>query len=291
MTPAAATDVSSTVKRAVLGRGPRQPPGRWAALPAGTTKLQKLLETNPEHPDRSWNYKTPPLCKWFWGTKALGVLKFIILGRSGLLKPVLKQSNKDYSCNLGNSVFWRLCRAFSVLQEHEFSLISCIKPWYHVLESTKSCQFSPSSLVSINPFKKSSSNKINPFTVERCNKDDGCFFGVYFRCVHKHSPNSLSQLMRSFGKPTAVYWKYLFFSQVRCREGNIYIWIALSHDHEIHIFVIVNAQTSGAGTLNELLLRNPILVPLGSSAFLWGSSVQLWMLIWNSFFPPTRKDN
>lgn len=129
-------------------------------------------------------------------------------------------------------------------------------------------------------------SKMHLFTLEWDDRDDGCFLelildvsiNILLRAYHSWWGVLKSQLLL-----TENIRRFLF--QVCCTEGIIYIWTALSCDHEIYIFVIVSAGTGDASTVNELLLRNPLLVSLNSSPFLPGDSVQLPMFVWHALFP------
>lgn len=99
---------------------------------------------------------------WPWGAKVYFLGKGC--GVNTYIKPKWHKAS-EFSCNSENSVVWRLCRAFSVLREHESPLISGSKPWCHVWRKHWTL-----SILSIFPtfsqsFANSFSNKINPFAV------------------------------------------------------------------------------------------------------------------------------
>lgn len=130
-------------------------------------------------------------------------------------------------------------------------------------------------------------NKICPFALEWDYKDDGCFL-EFILDVSINIPliayHSWWEVLKSQLLLTENIWQFLF--QMCRAEGIIYIWIALSCDHEIYIFVIVSAGTSDAGTANELLFSSPLLGSLNSNPFLPGGSVRLEMFIWHGLFSP-----
>lgn len=204
-----------------------------------STKTLQTSGNQPRTSQMSQKWQSPFTLQTVLRQIDLGVLKFpFFLGRSEVFRPILNQNNiKHQSIPAIQGVLG--FGAFGVLQEDELSPISCIKPWCHVWKKHQALSVISTFPGSISPLPARPAQKITPFTLERANKDDGCFLEFIFAVsiniplIAHHSWRGAwwSQLLL-----TENIWHFFyFFSQACCTEGIIYIWIALSCDQEIYI--------------------------------------------------------
>lgn len=109
-------------------------------------------------------------------------------------------------------------------------------------------------------FASLSSKKITPFTLERGNKDDGCFLEFIFAVsiniplIAHHSWRGAwwSQLLL-----TENIWLFFFLPSLLYSRNYFYLNSTLLWSGKICIFVIINTGPCHAGTGNELLLKKP----------------------------------
>lgn len=150
-----------------------------SSLPSEAQKLWELLAATPEHPKCHRNDKALSLCKQFLRHLTLGCWNFLSLGRNKVFRPILNQKH------LSIPAIQRILR-FGAFAKH---LECCRKMNYLPFLVSNPDVMSGKTLNPVNyfclprfhqSFASLSSKKITPFTLERGNKDDGCFLEFIF---------------------------------------------------------------------------------------------------------------